>query len=197
LYSLASYGEYNLVGFLRDRPVIVAHLGVALDLDGDDAEVALQLAPAIGRYKRSTTRAQAGERAGRAAAAVGRPIASARHPIDHVELDADLILGDVLADTEKKYVSFEIAGARVPVHRGALARARAPLRNFMDLAAYVDEGGLHLRWRAGHGGLNFHPQVEERGADVLHIDLRPALPVRRPLPQPLLLAEVLADLALI
>lgn len=196
LYSLASRGEYNLTQFLVDRPELVAHLGLLLDLERDDAEVALQLAPAVGRYKRRAAHLKAGEHTERAAAAVRQLVATSQRRADQLEIDAELLLGDLLADSSKKYISFEFTGARVPVLRGALARARAPLRNFIDLGAYIDESGVHLRWRGGRGGLNFRPHVEERGADVLRVDLRPVPPVRRLLPRPVLLADVLADLGL-
>lgn len=196
LYSLARSGEDNLGHFLRERPELVHHLGAALDLHRDDAEIALQLAPAVGRYKRRAGRAQAEERAERAARAVQQLVATARHRHELVELDADLLLADVLADASRKYISFEMPGARIPVYRHALAKARVPLRGFIDLAGYVDERGLHLRWRGGRGGLDFRPQAEQRDAEVLHVDLRPAPPVRRMLPRPVLLADVLADLGL-
>lgn len=86
--------------------------------------------------------------------------------------------------------------ATISVRRAALSRARAPLRQFLDIAAFVDEAGLHLRWRCGYGGLNFRPQTPERHADVLRVDLHPSRPSRRPLPRPVLLAEVLAHLGL-
>lgn len=196
MYSLAAPGEYNLALFLAERPELVAHLGVHLDLQRDDAEVALQLAPAIGRYKTRAVHIHAGERAERAAAAARQLIATSRQRADWFEIDAELLLGDLLADNSKKYLSFELPGARVPVLRCALTKARVLLRSFIEVAAYADERGLHLRWRGGHGGLNFRPQVEERGAAVLHVDLRPLPPVRRLLPRPVLLADVLADLGL-
>ena len=195
LYSLAARGEYNLTQFLADRPELVAHLGVPLDLERDDAEVALQLASAVGRYKRRAARLKATEHIERVTCAVRQIVATSRRRADRLEIDADLLLGDLLADSSKKYISFELPGARVPIARISLAKARAPLRNFIDLGAYIDESGVHLRWRGGCGGLNLRPQVEERGAEVLHVDLRPVPPVRRLLPRPVLLADVLPTLA--
>lgn len=196
LYSLAASGEYNLAQFLSEHPELVARLGVPVDLSRDDADVALQLARGIGRHKRKTAHSKAGERAERACAAARQLVDTSRRCIDRVELDADLVFGALLADASKTYIAFELPGSRVPVLRGALVRARAPLRNFIDVAAYVDEQGLHLRWRGGHGGLNFRPQVQERGADVLDVDLRLTPPRRRQLPRPILLADVLANLGL-
>lgn len=196
LYSLATSGECNLAHFLSEHPELVARLGVPVDLSRDDADVALQLARAIGRHKRTTADSKAGEHAVRACAAARQLVETSRRRIDLVELDADLLLGALLADGSRRYIAFEVPGARVPVLRVALVRARAPLRNFIDVAAYVDERGLHLRWRGGHGGINFRPQVEERGALVLEVDLRPQPPRRPQLPRPILLADVLAHLRL-
>ena len=196
LYARAGRDEYNIGAFLRERPELVAHLGVPLDLERDDADLALQLAPAVGRYKRRAAHLRTGEQEQRTAAAVRQMIASARRRADGIELDADVLLGDLLADNRKKYICFELPSARVPIFRRDLAKARGALRMFIDVAASVDDRGLHLRWRAGRGGLNFRPQVEEREAEVLHVDLRPAPPVRRTLPRPVRLADVLAELGL-
>ena len=196
LYSLAARGEYNLRQFLDERPDIIAQLGIDLDRSYDDAELALQIAPAVGRHKRWAARVKAGEHAERSAAAVRQLIATSRRAWDRVEVDADLLLGDLLAD-RSQYISFDLGEARVPILRATLVSARAPLRNFIDVAAYLDERGLHIRWRGGRGGFNFRPRVEERGAAVLDVDLRPAPPRRRQLAGPVLLADVLADLGFI
>lgn len=197
MYSLASPGEYNLAQYFREHPDLAARVGVAVDTERDDAELALEIAPAIGRFKRTTARLRAGDRAERAGNAARRLSATAGHQYDRVELDADILLGDLLADPEKNYVAFDLESVRVAVHRHALARARSGLRNFLDLAAYVDERGLHFAWRAGRGGLNLRPQVQERAAEVLVVDLRRELRSRRVYrPAPVLLADVLADLGL-
>lgn len=197
LYSLAAHGEYNLARFFDEHPDLVAHLDVSIDLARDDVEIALQLAPVIGRHKKRALRLRAGEQAERTATAVRQLVATSHRHGDGIELDADVLLGALLADSSKKYISFELPGARVPVLRAALAKARVPLRTFIDVTAYVDGQGLHLRWRGGRGGLNLRARVEERGAEVLHVDLRPAPPVRRTLPHPVHLADVLAELGLI
>lgn len=196
MYCLASRGEFNLAQFLANEPELVAHLGLPVDVTGDDAELALQLAPAVGRYKRRTARLRAGELAQRAADAALRLVSTSRRRAEWIELDAEILLGDLLADGGMKYVAFELPRARVLLLRGTLLKVRAPLRNFIDLAAYVDEHGLHFRWHGGRGGLNFRPRNEERGAEVLLVDLRPAIPVRAMLPRPLLLADVLTELGL-
>lgn len=196
-YALAAPGEHNLARLLHDQPDLAAGLGVVLDLDRDDAELALQIAPAVGRLKRLTARAHASDRTESAAAAAATLSRTARQGCDRVEVDADLLLGDLLADNEKKYVAFEVVTARVSVHRHVLVRARPCLRGFLDLAAFVDERGVHFAWRAGRGGLHLRPQIVERGAEVLLVDLLPPRePTRVCRPAPALLADVLAELGL-
>lgn len=196
LYSRAGHGEHNLGAFLRERPELVARLG-RLDLECDDADLALQLAPAIGRYKRTTAGAHSDERASRAAAAAQHLTASAVHHADRVELEPRVLLGELLAGSQK-YISLELTTTPVWLHRQTLLRAKTALRPFRDLNSFVDERGLHLRWRAGRGGLNLGPQAAERGVSVLHVDLRPVSRLRglRQSP-PVLLADVLTDLGFI
>ena len=195
LYARARHGEHNIGAFLRERPELVARLGL-VDLDRDDANLALQIAPAIGRYKRRLALDQAGERGARAEKAARALVASARRRLDRVELDPAILLGDLLVDAEKKHIGFELPGVRVVMARQLLLRSRAALRPFPDVAACIDQTGLHLTWRTGRGGLNLRPQLEERGAPILLVDLRAPTgrtsEVRRP--GPVLLAEVLASL---
>lgn len=198
LYARAGHGEHNIGAFLRERPDLVARLGL-VDLDCDDADLALQLAPTIGRYKRRVAHEHAGERAARAERAARELAASARHRLERVELAPEILLCDLLADGTKKYVGFELTGVRVVVPRQLLLRARAALRAFPNVAACIDEQGLHLTWRDGRGGLNLRPQLEERGSAILLVDLRAR--ARRSWqaghPGPVLLAEVLANLGFV
>ena len=198
LYSRAGHGEYNIGAFLRERPDLAARLGL-LDRDGDDADLALQLAPAIGKCKRRVARDRVEERGARAERAAQELAASAQHRLGRVEVDPAILLGDLLADGSKKYVAFELTGVRVVMLRFLLLRARAALRGFSDVAACIDERGLHLTWRHGRGGLNLRTQLEERRAAVLVVDLR--APARRTSeagpPGPMLLAEVLASLGVV
>jgi hypothetical protein len=197
LYRRAGPGEYNIGAFLRDRPELAARLG-DLDLERDDSDLALQLAPLIGRYKKRVVSSRASDRAERAERAVRDLAASARHRCEQVELDPAILLGDLLADPAKKFVGFELCGVRVIVARHVLLRARIALRGFPDVAVTVDEKGLYLTWRGGRGGLNLRPHLEERGATVLLVDLR--RPARRTShagpPGPVLLAEVLERIGL-
>lgn len=198
LYAGAGHGEHNIGAFLRERPELVARLGL-VDLDRDDADLALQLAPAIGKYKRRLALDHAAERGARAEKAARALAASARHRLERVELDPAILLGDLLGDAAKKYVGFELTGVRVVMLRQLLLRVRASLRAFSDVAACIDENGLHLTWRRGRGGLNLRPQLEELGAAILLVDLR--APAGRTSeagrPGPVLLAEVLASLGFV
>lgn len=199
LYALAAPGENNLARFLADHPDVLSDLGVLVDLERDDAALGLELAPVIGRLRHRVASVQAAERAQRAEAAARRLSATSVHRDDRVELDTDVLLGDLHADAGKKYIGLHLDGARVLILRSTLSRARACLRIHLDLAGYADPAGLHLAWRAGRGGLNLRPQVEERGAGVLLVDLRrPRLHVARDPAQqaPAILGHILGELGL-
>ena len=199
LYALAAPEECNLSKFFEGHPELRRELGVSLDENSDDAARGLDLAPVIGRLRHRAASVQAAERAERAEAAARRLSASAVHRDGRVELDADVLLGDLLADSGKKYLGVELDGARVLVLRSTLAKARACLRIHLDLAGFADEAGLHLAWRGGRGRLNLRPQQLERGAGVLLVDLRrPRFQVvreRRPAP-PAILGDILGELGL-
>lgn len=195
LYARAGHDEHNIGAFFRDHPDLAAGLGVH-DLERDDADLALQLAPTIGKYKRRLALEQAGERVAQAQRAARELASSARHRLDGVELEPALLFGELLADSSKKYIAFELTGRRVSSPRHLLLRTRVALRPFLDVTAHIDERGLHLAWRHGRGGLNLRPHPEERGAAVLVVDLRAPAPriskARRTGPVPI--AEVLAGL---
>lgn len=196
LYSLAHRGEHNLAAHLRAHPEVAAALGVDVDPVRDDAELALVVAPAIGKYKLSCSRAAVGERDRRAEEAGRRLGARARHDGQVVLLDADLLLGPMSTGSHD-FLAFELESTRVVVPRRPLARGRVVLRGFLDLVAFLDPRGLHLRWKAGRGGLNFRPHAPPREAGLLVVDLRRPAPRRASAPaSPVLLAEVLADLGL-
>lgn len=197
LYSQAQHGEYNIGEFLQRHPDLCDRLGV-LDITRDDAELALQLAGAVGRYKTHASKVQRDGRTDRAGQAARRLVGSARRDGGRVVLDVDLLLGDLLADASRKYICFELDEACVDVHRHALVRARVPMRSFHDVLAYVDPTGLHLRWRAGRGGLNLQPQQRDRGAPALLVDLRaPAEVLHAHCRQPVRVGDILADMAFI
>lgn len=196
LYSLARHGEYNLAAHLVAYPELTADLGVPLDTTKDDAELGLELAPVVGKYKRACSRAALAERDRRAEHGAAQLISTSRPDGERVVLGAGLLLGPASAGTHE-YIAFELEAVRLAVPRRLLARARVVLRGLLDLAAYVDAAGLHLRWRGGRGGLNIRPQLPRRDDHVLLVDLRRRAPQRAPAPAPpVLLAEVLADLGL-
>jgi hypothetical protein len=89
------------------------------------------------------------------------------------ELDVDLLLGDVLADRTRKWVSFDGGGLSVTIPRYLIAGAVFVARQHLDLAACVDEHGLHFRWRGGTGRYNWRPQTLRPGleAHVLTVPL--------------------------
>ena len=101
------------------------------------------------------------------------------------ELDVDLLLGELLADRTKKWVTFSTNEGPATIIPRHLIAAAAPLRRIhMDLASFVDDKGLHFRWRGGRGGYNWYPrQVDARFADqVLTVPLarrRVHVPERR------------------
>ena len=121
------------------------------------------------------------EVATRAAATLGRTV---RWTEQGAVLDTDLLLGDVLVDREKKYVTFKGEDFTVAVERDTLARAAMVRRIYLDVAACVDADGLHVRWRGGRGGYNWKPRFvapadRER---VLTVALPPL--VRAAVPRP-------------
>jgi len=91
------------------------------------------------------------------------------------ELDVDLLLGEVLADRTRRWVSFEGEGLSVAIPRHLIPATASVARQHLDLAAYVDEHGLHFRWRGGRGRYNWRPHVPRPGleAHVLTVPLAP------------------------
>ena len=202
LYALAATGEHNLARFLDDEPALALELGVSPSTRGDrdDASLALELAPVIGRMKARATRRKEADRVRRAETAARGLKATAVHEAGRVVIEADVLLGDALADPKKKYIGLETGGEQAMLfRRSTLLAARMNLRIFLDLGAFVDAEGLHFVWRAGRGRLNLRPQALEREADVLVVDLRRPEPVRRVERRqraPALLGDIVAELGL-
>jgi len=125
--------------------------------------------------------AEDAEVAMRAATTLGRTV---RWTEQGAVLDADLMLGDVLADRERKYIAFKGEDFAVAIERDTLARAAMVRRIYIDVAACVDAEGLHVRWRGGRGGYNWKPRFvvpADRGR-LLTVELQPPVraAVRRP-----------------
>jgi hypothetical protein len=92
-----------------------------------------------------------------------------------VALDPGVLLGDLLVDTTRTYIAFHVAGRfQTSVPRSTLVSVAQVLgSNRPDLVAWVDEAGLHFRWREGRGGVNFLSQgipVHE-AAHLLRVNL--------------------------
>ena len=180
-------GTSNLGEFLADNASELAQvLGLpAGDFEAarilDDEEVAPRIRQLLERARdrqvqqdlqrrRERSLAAAASRRNRALADLG------------AELDVDLLLGELLADRTMKWVAFhEPAGFRIAIPRHLIAAA-VPLRRLhMDLAACINETGLHFRWRGGRGGYHWrphevHPSFAYR---VLNVPLAPKV-VQRP-----------------
>jgi hypothetical protein len=124
--------------------------------------------------------ADAGIIANKVAAALG---ASARWREDEAHLGVRLLLDPGLTAAAVDLVIFNAGNFNVAVTKKMLVNIRRQLPQFPDLIAYVDLGGLHLRWRGGRGQLNFHPQPVPNMAPVLVVPLasrQVVLPVAQP-----------------
>jgi hypothetical protein len=190
LLRVAEEGAHDLGAFLAAH---ADELAPALGSSPDDLRAAVELPDEIvARRVRARLRGRReldqkqkaqedAEVARRAANALGGTV---RWTEQGAVLDVDLLLGDLLADREKKYVEFKGPDFTTAIERGLLARTALVQRLFIDVAAYVDADGLHVRWRGGRGGYNwrarFVPPVDR--AHVLTVELRP--PVRAAVPRP-------------
>lgn len=113
-------------------------------------------------------------------------------------LDVDTLLGELLADKTRKYIVFGLPGSNVAIDRCTLAQVAWLRRMFMDLAAWVDDDGLHFRWRGGRAGFNWRPQVVPDHQRHRVLDVSLCRPVRRPAAgRGAWLGEVLRDVGLL
>lgn len=115
------------------------------------------------------------DRAGRAATRL-RETSSRGGEI--VMLDVGILLGDLLADRRVKDVSFDLDDElRVVIPLRTLVKVRQTLGKRADLVAFVDDHGLHFRWKDGRGGLRLYSQSVQAWSALLPVDLTPpALP---------------------
>ena len=106
---------------------------------------------------------------------------------DAIALDAEVLLGPLLADCSRIDVAFHAIGAfQVQLPRSMLVNlARVLPKPHSGLTAWINPEGLHLRWRAGRGGLNLFSQpVRSRDAvSMLQVTLHPSA-VEAPRPTP-------------
>jgi len=77
----------------------------------------------------------------------------ARWYAEHVELDHRVVLGSLLADSQRKAIRFDVQGRTcVTVTRAKLKETSRALV-FSGLRCFIDERGLNFRWHGGRGGL--------------------------------------------
>jgi hypothetical protein len=74
-------------------------------------------------------------------------------------LDVNLLLGDLLADRTRVFLSFHLPGHEITVERRTLADVTFVRRVYLDVVGFADADGLHFRWRGGRGGFNWKTQV--------------------------------------
>lgn len=89
-----------------------------------------------------------------------------------------------------RLLRLEFGAGHVHVQRALLQKARRALRFRGDVWLFLDERGLHLRWRGGRGGLDLRapaPGWREQPALAVRLDPPRAL-------QPAQLGEVLREL---
>jgi hypothetical protein len=100
-------------------------------------------------------------------------------------LDTDVLLGDLLiADRSKKYVAFAGSDFTTTVERRVLHQSASLRRLFIDVAAYVDAGGVHIRWRGGRGGFNWRSHLVDPQLHDLVLTVRLQSPTRAAVPRP-------------
>ena len=169
------------------------------------------LARQLGHYferraeRRAAIHAEAVQRLALAAAA--ELAATAAWRTDRAVLDVRLLLGELLVDTTQKYILLDATSFssrfQVGLPRSLLVNVSKEVGARPDVGAWVDEAGLHLRWKDGWAGLNFIPHCVPacEMANVLCVNIPPPF-VERPRPSPRLaaarawFAEVLAEVAL-
>jgi hypothetical protein len=141
---------------------------------GLDAETRVTHLRAVARRARERGQAAHGEamrNLSLAAAAMLAELACWRE--EKVELDASILLGNLLADSTPKYVRFDAEGLEPVIVRRAKLREAGNVLRFSDLGASLDRSGLRFHWRGGVGGLFLMSQeIERKDRDaVLHVVL--------------------------
>lgn len=184
-------GTTNLGEFVANNACELARVFAvdAVDLQTaraiGDAELAPHVVALLRRQQDQAVVQEAERRRERSLRAATQLGTTARWAHVGAVLDVDLLLGELLADRSKKWVSFrEPSGfvVTVPIH--LIAAARPLQRLHIGLAACVDSQGLHLRWRGGRGGYNWRPHDVHRSLEerVLTVSLAPRFvlaPARR------------------
>jgi hypothetical protein len=97
---------------------------------------------------------------------------------DRVDVDANIVLGTLLADGQRKTIQFDVEGrSSVTLLRDKLKEASRALK-FPDLRCFIDERGLNFRWHGGRGGLVLVSQSVEK------FESSAVLTIEFPRPQP-------------
>lgn len=150
----------------------------------DDA-LAPRVESALKRIRDAHLASLLGQDAARALVAARTLHDRARCQDGAVVLEPGLLLGDLLADRKRPHVLFALHdGSTVAVRTGDLVATAKVLRHRPDLATFVDLGGIHIRWRGGRGGLNWHPRVLTAAEQELALRVELPGPVQPPAPAP-------------
>lgn len=186
LARVADPGGRNIGPHLKQHATALAQ---ALDVPESDLLAAARepdeiLAPkvqaALRRLQDARRATRSGQDAARAVKAAEQIEARAQWQGGPVLLDPALLLGDLLADERRAHVLFALRDATdVAVQRRDLGACARVIGRRRDLTAFVDGAGLHLRWSAGRGGLNWYPRplTPTEREHALHVELPgPPLP---------------------
>jgi len=209
LARVAEPGGRNIGSHLKRH---AAALAQALDVPELDLLAAARepdeiLAPKVQASLRGLQDAQRAARSGqdtaRAIESARRLEARARWEGGAVLLDPALVLGALLADQQRPHLLFALHdGTAVAVLRRDLAACARVVGRRCDLTTFVDAAGLHLRWSAGRGGLNWYPRplTPTEREQALRVDLPgpqlPMAPARAKARPRSWTWDVMADLAL-
>ncbi len=162
-------------------------LGTALGVSADRIEELASRDDFAGRFRQLVAGARRRQaalrdegRSQRALAAAERLVAGARWLDAGVQLEPHVLLGDLLADAAKPWLSLVVDGSDVVISRARLRRAAVALRPFGDVRALADSLALRLRWRGGRGGLNFNSQPHHVRDDSLLLRVVMDRPVIQP-----------------
>jgi hypothetical protein len=164
-------------------------LGLDFNLETlSDTELGERLRSELGHLRQARRHARQQNAAAVAMAAAGRLIDTARIEGDVIHLDVGVLFGGaLLADRSRHFVALVAPGIDVIVSAAILRRAASVLGRYGDLRAYLTGFALHLRWRAGRGGLDLtyrYGLTLEQQRRVLRVDLSSAFQTPQPLEKP-------------
>lgn len=163
---LAEPNAKNLSRYLEDT---WEHVAVLLGVEASeiralinqpDQEIAPKLS-ALLHHREEARAARCAERGrGVALSAADHLAFTAVQRANRIYLDPGILFGALLADTSCRYIAFCIySEAEVRIRRPYLVQVAEVLtRQYDDLGAWLDNHGLHIRWKGGRGGLNLISQ---------------------------------------